>query len=104
MVIHFEKLSKALDAFNAHRAEDEQMEWHEVVSEIKNPLDETEVLRIIADLYEEAFEFVVTIPHRQGSVGYYNIKQSRVQSPRYGRKLLILQRFGSMPVYPHGLN
>lgn len=55
MVIYFEKLSRALDAFNAARVENERMEWHELVADIENPLDENEVLLRIVDLYEEAF-------------------------------------------------
>ena len=54
MVVMFEKLSRALDAFNANRIEDEQMEWNEVVKDITNPMDETEVMRLIIDLYEDA--------------------------------------------------
>lgn len=54
MVIYFEKLSRALDAFNDARVESERMEWHELVSDIENPLDEREVLLRIVDLYEEA--------------------------------------------------
>ena len=54
MVVMFESLSRALDAFNANRIEDEQMEWHEVVKDIKNPMDEIEVMRVIIDLYEDA--------------------------------------------------
>lgn len=55
MVVMFEKLSRALDAFNAARVENEQMEWHELVADIENPLDEREVLLRIVELYEEAF-------------------------------------------------
>lgn len=55
MVIHFEKLSRALDAFNDVRVENERMEWHELIADIENPLDEKEVLLRIVDLYEEAF-------------------------------------------------
>lgn len=55
MVIHFEKLSRALDAFNAARVENERMEWHELISDIENPLDENEVKNLIIELYEEAF-------------------------------------------------
>jgi arginine repressor len=51
----FEKLSRALDAFNAVRVENERMDWHELVAEIEDPLDEKEVLRLIVELYEEAF-------------------------------------------------
>lgn len=55
MVIHFEKLSKALDAFNENRVENERMEWHELIQDISDPLDEVEVLNLIVELYEEAF-------------------------------------------------
>ena len=55
MVIHFEKLSKALDAFNDARTETERMEWHELVAEIENPLDEVEVLHLIVELYEDSY-------------------------------------------------
>lgn len=55
MIIMFEKLSRALDAFNAARVENERMDWHELVAEIKDPLDEKEVLHLIVELYEEAF-------------------------------------------------
>lgn len=54
MVIHFEKLSRALDAFNDVRVENERMEWHELIQDIENPLDELEVLNLIVELYEEA--------------------------------------------------
>jgi hypothetical protein len=53
-MVMFESLSRALDAFNANRVEDEQMEWHELVADINNPLDEREVMRLIIDLYEDA--------------------------------------------------
>ena len=53
MVVMFESLSKALDAFNANRIEAEQMEWHELIKEINDPLDEKEVMRLIIDLYED---------------------------------------------------
>lgn len=56
MVIHFEKLSRAIDAFNSIRVEEEQVSYAEVVSEIENPLDELEVLRVIVDLLLEATE------------------------------------------------
>ena len=49
----FESLSKALDAFNANRIEAEQMEWHELIKDINDPLDEKEVMRLIIDLYED---------------------------------------------------
>ena len=54
MVVMYESLSKALDAFNANRVQGEQMEWHEVVQDIQNPLDEIEVMRLIIELYEDA--------------------------------------------------
>lgn len=54
MVVMYENLSKALDAFNANRVEGEQMEWHEVMADIQNPLDDREIMRLIIDLYEEA--------------------------------------------------
>ena len=53
MVVMFENLSRALDAFNAKRVESEQMEWHELIADIENPLDENEVMRLIIDLYED---------------------------------------------------
>ena len=56
MVIHFEKLSRAIDAFNSKRVEEEQVSYAEIVSEIENPLDELEVLRLIVDLLLEATE------------------------------------------------
>ena len=55
MVIHFEKLSRALDAFNDARVESERMAWHELIEDIENPLDEKEVMNLIIELYEEAF-------------------------------------------------
>ena len=55
MVVLFEKLSRALDAFNAARVESERMDWHELISDIENPLDENEVKNLIIELYEEAF-------------------------------------------------
>ena len=54
MVVMYENLSKALDAFNANRIEEEQMEWHELIGDIENPLDDREVMRLIIDLYEDA--------------------------------------------------
>ena len=54
MVVMYENLSRALDAFNASRVEEEQMEWHEVIADISNPLDDREVMRLIIELYEEA--------------------------------------------------
>ena len=56
MVIHFEKLSRAIDAFNSTRVEEEQVSFAEIVSEIKDPLDELEVLRLIVELLLEATE------------------------------------------------
>ena len=56
MVIHFEKLSRAIDAFNSVRVEEEQVSYAEIVSEIENPLDELEVLRLIVELLLEATE------------------------------------------------
>lgn len=53
MVVMFESLSRALDAFNANRIEAEQMEWHELIKDINDPLDEKEVMRLIIDLYED---------------------------------------------------
>lgn len=55
MVIHFEKLSRALDAFNAARVESERIDWHELISDIENPMDENEIKDLIIELYEEAF-------------------------------------------------
>lgn len=55
MVVMFERLSRALDAFNEARVETEQMEWHELIADIENPLDEKEVMLRIIELYEEAF-------------------------------------------------
>ena len=55
MVIHFEKLSKALDCFNANRIEYEQVSYAEIVKEINDPLDELEVYKLIVELYEDAF-------------------------------------------------
>ena len=54
MVVMFESLSKALDIFNANRVESEQMEWVELIQDIKNPMDEVEVMRLIIELYEDA--------------------------------------------------
>lgn len=54
MVVLFEKLSRAVDAFNANRIETEQVEWREVVKTLENPLDEVEVMRLIIELYEES--------------------------------------------------
>lgn len=53
MIVMFESLSRALDTFNANRIEAEQMEWHEVIKDIADPLDENEVMRLIIDLYED---------------------------------------------------
>lgn len=55
MVIHFEKLSRALDAFNAARVESERLDWCELIQDISDPLNEKEVLNLIVELYEEAF-------------------------------------------------
>lgn len=55
MVIHFEKLSKALDAFNAARVETERLDWSELIQDISDPLNEKEVMSLIIELYEEAF-------------------------------------------------
>lgn len=54
MVVMFEHLSKALDTFNSNRIETEQMEWHELIKDIADPLDEKEVMRLIIDLYEDS--------------------------------------------------
>lgn len=54
MVVLFDKLSRAIDAFNANRIESEQITFAEAVKDINNPLDEVEVLRLIVELYEEA--------------------------------------------------
>lgn len=54
MIIHFEKLSKALDVYNANRIEQEQIEFCDIVPDIENPLDPVEVLTLITELYEEA--------------------------------------------------
>lgn len=53
MVIHFEKLSKAVDAYNEARIESEQVEYWEIAKSIENPLDPVEVLTVITELYEE---------------------------------------------------
>lgn len=55
MVIHFEKLSKALDAFNNARVEHEQMSFAELIQDIEDPLDELEIYKLIVELYEDAF-------------------------------------------------
>jgi hypothetical protein len=55
MVIHFEKLSRALDAFNAARVESERVDWHELIRDIDDPLNEKEVMSLIIELYEDAF-------------------------------------------------
>ena len=70
MIVMYESLSRALDAFNANRIDEEQVEWHELVSEIKNPLDEKEVMSLIIDLYEDACEKLYKLPRtdRQGLV------------------------------------
>lgn len=54
MVVLFEKLSPAIDAFNANRVESEQITFAEAVKDIEDPLNELEVLRLIVELYEEA--------------------------------------------------
>lgn len=54
MVIHFEKLSRALDIFNSNRVEEEQIEFCDVVGGIENPLDPVEVYEVITDLLLEA--------------------------------------------------
>ena len=54
MVVLFEKLSRAVDAFNANRIESEQVVWREVVKALENPLDEIEVMRLTIELYEES--------------------------------------------------
>ncbi len=54
MVVLFEKLSRAIDAFNANRIESEQVEYFEVIKELENPLDENEVMQLIIELYEES--------------------------------------------------
>ena len=56
MVIHFEKLSRAVDAYNAHRIESEQVEYWEIVKGIENPLDPLEVYETISDLLLEIHE------------------------------------------------
>lgn len=54
MVVMFERLSRALDAFNEARVESERMDWAELIQDIENPLDENEVMKVIIELYEEA--------------------------------------------------
>jgi hypothetical protein len=54
MVVMFERLSRALDAFNDARVESERMDWCELIQDIENPLDENEVMKVIIELYEEA--------------------------------------------------
>ena len=56
MVVLFEKLSRAIDAFNANRVEYEQVTFAEIVAEIEDPLNELEVLRLITELLLEATE------------------------------------------------
>lgn len=56
MIVMFEQLSRALDVFNGSRIESEQVEWHELIKDIKDPLDENEVMRMIIMLYEDACE------------------------------------------------
>lgn len=58
MVIHFEKLSKAIDVFNENRIEEERIEFCDVVGDIENPLDPIEVLTLITELYEEANGYI----------------------------------------------
>lgn len=53
MVIHFEKLSRALDIYNANRIESEQIEFCDVVGGLNNRLDSEEVLETIVDLLLE---------------------------------------------------
>lgn len=55
MVIHFEKLSKAIDVFNSNRIEYEQVTYAEIIKDIKDPLDELAVLKIIEELYSDSF-------------------------------------------------
>ena len=55
MVIYFEKLSRALDAFNAARVESERVDWHELIQDIDDPLNEKEVMSLIIELYEDVF-------------------------------------------------
>ena len=77
MVILFEKLSRALDAFNAHRIESEQVEWYELIKGIEDPLDENEIMRLIIDLYEDTYDdVVVTVVPRLGRGCYYNTPQT----------------------------
>lgn len=54
MVIHFEKLSKALDCFNSNRVEYEQVSFAEILKDIKDPLDSEEVLLLCVELYQES--------------------------------------------------
>lgn len=58
MVIHFEKLSKALDVYNANRIESEQIEFCDIVPDISDPLNSEEVLQLIVELYEEANGYI----------------------------------------------
>lgn len=58
MVIHFEKLSKAIDVFNSNRIETEQIEFCDVVGDIENPLDPVEVYEVITDLLLEANGYI----------------------------------------------
>lgn len=58
LVIHFEKLSKALDVYNANRIETEQIEFCDVIGDLENPLDPVEVLTLITELYEEANGYI----------------------------------------------
>lgn len=50
MIIHFEKLSRALDIYNANRIESEKMEFSDIVGGLNNRLDSEEVLETIVDL------------------------------------------------------
>ena len=55
MVVLFEKLSRALDTFNDNRIESEQVEWYELIKVLNDPLDKTEVMQLIIELYEKAY-------------------------------------------------
>ena len=58
MVIHFEKLSKAIDVFNSNRIETEQIEFKDVIGDLENPLDPIEVYEVITDLLLEANGYI----------------------------------------------
>jgi len=58
LVIHFEKLSKAIDVFNQNRIEEEQIEFKDVIGDIEDPLNPLEVLTLITELYEEANGYI----------------------------------------------